>query len=124
MELLEWLASLVYDTDDELYAKLRRRGEVSPEIEAVRALRPLFFQAVAAFLDDATPAVRHAAVNGLAAGHEAGPMASGRRGRSVDHPTELNCADLPGGLWARQPMEPGPNLQVTCRPSLSLGGRT
>lgn len=62
VELLEWLASLVYDTDDELYAKLRRRGEVSPEIEAMRALRPLFFQAVAAFLDDATPAVRHAAV--------------------------------------------------------------
>ena len=54
VELLEWLASLVYDTDDELYAKLRRRGEVSPEIEAVRALRPLFFQAVAAFLDDAS----------------------------------------------------------------------
>ncbi|WP_326572415.1 hypothetical protein OG539_28080 [Actinacidiphila glaucinigra] len=62
VELLEWLASLVYDTDDELHAKLLKRGEVSPEIEAVRTLRPLFFQAVAPFLDDATPAVRHAAL--------------------------------------------------------------
>ncbi|MDX2705134.1 hypothetical protein PV350_20055 [Streptomyces sp. PA03-6a] len=60
--LLEWLASLAYDTDDELYGKLLRRDEVSPEIEAVRALRPLFFQAVAPFLDDAKPAVRHAAL--------------------------------------------------------------
>lgn len=62
VELLEWLASLVYDTDDELYAKRRRRGEVSPEIEAVRTLRPLFFQAVTPFLDDAKPAVRQAAL--------------------------------------------------------------
>ncbi|MFF7216018.1 hypothetical protein ACFZAU_36695 [Streptomyces sp. NPDC008238] len=62
VELLEWLAALVHDTDDELYARLRRRGEVSPEIEAVRALRPLFFRAVAPFLDDAEPTVRHAAL--------------------------------------------------------------
>lgn len=62
VELLEWLASLAHDTDDELYGRLLRRGEVSPEIEAVRALRPLFFQAVAPFLDDGKPAVRHAAL--------------------------------------------------------------
>ncbi|MFF3950993.1 hypothetical protein ACFYYN_40260 [Streptomyces sp. NPDC001902] len=62
VELLEWLASLAHDTDDELHAELLRRGEVSPEIEEVRALRPLFFQAVTPFLNDTKPAVRHAAL--------------------------------------------------------------
>lgn len=62
--LLDWLGELGTDADDETAALFARSHvlEDCPPFSTVRALRPVFFTAVAAFLHDADRDVRHAAV--------------------------------------------------------------
>ncbi|WP_406292034.1 hypothetical protein [Embleya sp. NBC_00896] len=61
--LLDWLCSLALDVDDACVEAIRRFGsETHPESEALRALRPVFFRAVAVFLRDGDQDVRDAAL--------------------------------------------------------------
>lgn len=63
--LLDWLGDLADDVGDDVAASARERGihlDVDPEVIAVRAERPAIFGAVAVFLDDDDPTVRHSAV--------------------------------------------------------------
>ncbi|MFF2079120.1 hypothetical protein ACFVXG_30750 [Kitasatospora sp. NPDC058162] len=60
--LLDWLAGIAYDSDDACVAAHQRYFEEDflegyPPMAAVRALRPVLFQAVVPFLDDPDPAV-------------------------------------------------------------------
>ncbi|MEU6971985.1 hypothetical protein AB0A71_30510 [Kitasatospora aureofaciens] len=65
--LLGWLASIAYDSDNACVAAHQRYYEEDflehyPPMVAVRALRPMLFQAVAPFLDDPDTAVREEAL--------------------------------------------------------------
>ncbi|MFD7900430.1 hypothetical protein [Streptomyces sp. NPDC059743] len=60
--LLDWLHLLALDTNDECLEVTRRYGFEDPHMERVRAMRPALFRAVAVFLHDENPDVRHAAL--------------------------------------------------------------
>lgn len=60
--LLDWLGFLAYDSDDQNAEIGRQRGWADTSLHAVRALRPVLFHAVSAFLHDADPEVRAAAL--------------------------------------------------------------
>ncbi|MFJ9461331.1 hypothetical protein ACIRST_40460 [Kitasatospora sp. NPDC101447] len=90
--LLAWLAGVAYDSDDKCVAVRQRYFgedflEGYPALVAVRALRPVLFQAVEPFLDDPDAAVAEEALcAGLAlaehpalAGHRDGPAERARR---------------------------------------------
>ncbi|MFG2820953.1 hypothetical protein ACGFX4_16190 [Kitasatospora sp. NPDC048365] len=63
--LLDWIGSLAYDADDECVAMGERHGwslGEDPYMRDFRDLRPLFYDAVARFLDYANAVVRDAAL--------------------------------------------------------------
>ncbi|WP_222314463.1 hypothetical protein [Streptomyces cavourensis] len=60
--LLDWLHLLALDANDECTEITRRHGFEDPHMERVRSMRPMLFHAVAAFLRDEDPDVRHAAL--------------------------------------------------------------
>lgn len=77
--LLDWLGELGMDADDEIVALRARHGSSSyPAFDALRALRPVLFRAVAAFLHDDDLSVRHAALAAAISFAEAPELARSR----------------------------------------------
>lgn len=61
--LIDWLGSIADDASDTVVANMQRLGfDEYPEMEELRSARPVLLRAVEAFLNDADPAVRHAAI--------------------------------------------------------------
>ncbi|MGW6980127.1 hypothetical protein ACWGE1_11850 [Streptomyces sp. NPDC054932] len=60
--LLDWLYLLALDAGDDCLRITRFHGFEDPDMERVRSLRPVLFRAVAVFLRDEDPDVRHAAL--------------------------------------------------------------
>lgn len=76
--LIDWLGELGMDADEEILALRARRGSSYPDFDALRALRPVLFRAVAAFLHDDDLSVRHAALAAAVSFAEAPELAGSR----------------------------------------------